>query len=193
MSAKSAKMGLWRYSRHPNYFFESLLWWAFFLAALPSPYGWTAVTCPLLMLCFLFKVTGIPLTEEYCAEEEGRCLPVLSTNDEPIYPMVQKNMISLDLLLEKNVLPDPLIRTGIRRMMAGKIREETRSNVEEQKAALMAHVEELRQSPIAIETRAANEQHYEVPTRFFQWVLGPRLKYSCALWPGGNHAWSRRG
>lgn len=94
-------------------------------------------------------------------------------------------MIALDNLLEKNVLPDPLIRVGIRRMLAGKIREETRANVEEQKAALMAHVEELKQSPIAIETRAANEQHYEVPTRFFQLVLGPRLKYSSALWPDG--------
>ena len=94
-------------------------------------------------------------------------------------------MISLDHLIEKNVLPDPLIRAGIRRMLAGKIREETRPGVEEQKAALLAHVEELKQSPIAIQTRAANEQHYEVPTGFFQLVLGPRLKYSSALWPEG--------
>jgi cyclopropane-fatty-acyl-phospholipid synthase len=94
-------------------------------------------------------------------------------------------MMSLDHLLEKNVLPDPLIRAGIRRMLAGKIREETRANIEEQKAALLAHVEELKQSPIAIETHAANEQHYEVPTRFFQLVLGPRMKYSSALWPEG--------
>jgi cyclopropane-fatty-acyl-phospholipid synthase len=99
--------------------------------------------------------------------------------------MVPKNMMSLDHLLEKNVLPDPLIRTGIRRMLAGKIREETRSNIEEQRAALLAHIEELKRSPIAIETRAANEQHYEVPTRFFQLVLGPRLKYSSGLWPEG--------
>ena len=68
--------------------------------------------------------------------------------------MVPKNMISLDHLLEKNVLPDPLIRAGIRRMLAGKIREETKTNIEEQKAALLAHVEELKQSPIAIETLA---------------------------------------
>jgi len=43
-------------------------------------------------------------------------------------------------------------------------------------AALMAHIAGLRQSPIAIQTRAANEQHYEVPTRFYQLVLGRRLK-----------------
>ena len=99
--------------------------------------------------------------------------------------MVPKRMISLDHLLEKNILPDPLIRTGIRHMLAGKIREETRPNAEQQQAALMVHIAELKQSPIAIQTTAANEQHYEVPTRFFQLALGPRLKYSSALWPDG--------
>ena len=68
---KVCEAGLWHYSRHPNYFFESLVWTAFFLAALPSPYGWTTVACPLLMLYFLFKVTGIPLTEEYSIRSKG--------------------------------------------------------------------------------------------------------------------------
>jgi steroid 5-alpha reductase family enzyme len=63
--------GLWRYSRHPNYFFESLVWWGFFLAALGSPWGWITIVCPLLMLYFLFKVTGIPLTEEYAVKSKG--------------------------------------------------------------------------------------------------------------------------
>lgn len=94
-------------------------------------------------------------------------------------------MISLDQLLEKNVLPDPLVRMGIRRLLAAKIREETRADIEKQKAALLAHVEELKRSPIAVQTRAANEQHYEVPTRFFQYVLGARLKYSSGLWGAG--------
>ncbi len=68
---KVCQAGLWRYSRHPNYFFESLIWWAFFLVALGSPWGWTTVVCPLLMLFFLFKVTGIPLTEEYALKSKG--------------------------------------------------------------------------------------------------------------------------
>jgi len=68
---KVCETGLWRYSRHPNYFFESLMWWAFFLVALPSPRGWIAIVCPLLMLYFLFKVTGIPLTEEYTVKSKG--------------------------------------------------------------------------------------------------------------------------
>jgi len=65
------RRGLWRYSRHPNYFFESLIWWAFFLVTLGSPYGWITIVCPLLMLYFLFKVTGIPLTEEYAVKSKG--------------------------------------------------------------------------------------------------------------------------
>jgi len=64
-------VGLWAYSRHPNYFFESLVWWGFFLAALGSPFGWATIACPLLMLYFLFKVTGIPLTEEYAVKRKG--------------------------------------------------------------------------------------------------------------------------
>jgi steroid 5-alpha reductase family enzyme len=68
---KVCEAGLWRYSRHPNYFFESLVWWGCFLAALPSPWGWVTIACPLLMLYFLFKVTGIPLTEEYAVKSKG--------------------------------------------------------------------------------------------------------------------------
>lgn len=65
------QIGLWRYSRHPNYFFESMVWWAFFIAALPSPHGWITIVCPLLMLYFLLAVTGIPLTEEYAVKNKG--------------------------------------------------------------------------------------------------------------------------
>jgi steroid 5-alpha reductase family enzyme len=68
---KVCEAGLWRYSRHPNYFFEALIWWAFFLAALPCPHGWVTIVCPLLMLYFLFQVTGIPLTEEYSIKSKG--------------------------------------------------------------------------------------------------------------------------
>ena len=63
--------GLWAYSRHPNYFFEALFWWGTFLFALGSPWGWSAVVCPLLMLWFLLKVTGIPLTEEHSVKSKG--------------------------------------------------------------------------------------------------------------------------
>lgn len=82
-------------------------------------------------------------------------------------------------LAERAVLPDWLIRVGIRRLLARRIRELEREDMARQQAAQREFIRELRQGPIAIETDAANAQHYEVPTAFFQHVLGPRLKYSC--------------
>src|ERR1044072_2291392 len=94
-------------------------------------------------------------------------------------------MLNLDQLLESNVVPDPLIRIGIRRLLGETLREKNKGDVEAQQAALMAHLEGLRKSPIAVQTRDANEQHYEVPTRFYQLCLGKRLKYSSGLWTPG--------
>ena len=96
-----------------------------------------------------------------------------------------KPALALDWWLERNLLPDWLIRIGIRRLLRERLREEDRGGVEAQQAHLLKLVAELKQSPIAIETRAANVQHYEVPTRFYQLCLGRRLKYSSGLWPDG--------
>ncbi len=92
-------------------------------------------------------------------------------------------MISIDHLLARNLLPDAAIRIGIRNLLSKKLRDETRSDVEAQREALAAFVADLKKSPIAIKTGAANEQHYEVPTEFFKLVLGPRMKYSGGYWP----------
>ncbi len=92
-------------------------------------------------------------------------------------------MIQLDDLLARNLLPDAAIRIGIRNLLAKKLREETRESAVAQSEALAAFVDELKRSPIAIKTAAANEQHYEVPTEFFKLVLGPRMKYSSGYWP----------
>jgi steroid 5-alpha reductase family enzyme len=62
-AGKTCRAGLWRYSRHPNYFFEWLHWWCYPLLALGAPYGWVALIGPALMLFFLLKITGIPATE----------------------------------------------------------------------------------------------------------------------------------
>jgi steroid 5-alpha reductase family enzyme len=59
--------GLWRYSRHPNYFGDSLIWWGIFLVAAATPWGWTTVFSPLLMTFFLVKVSGVPMLEEALA------------------------------------------------------------------------------------------------------------------------------
>jgi steroid 5-alpha reductase family enzyme len=68
---KSCRAGLWKYSRHPNYFFEWLIWIAFALFALASPLGCLALFCPALMLFFLFKITGIPATEAQALRSRG--------------------------------------------------------------------------------------------------------------------------
>ncbi len=67
----TCRAGLWRYSRHPNYFFEWLIWVAFALFASASPWGWVAFACPTAMLYFLFKVTGIPLNEAQALRSRG--------------------------------------------------------------------------------------------------------------------------
>ena len=68
---KVCQAGLWRYSRHPNYFFESVVWWGFWLFACGSPWGWVTVYAPALILYFLLRVTGIPLTEECAVKSKG--------------------------------------------------------------------------------------------------------------------------
>jgi steroid 5-alpha reductase family enzyme len=56
--------GLWRYTRHPNYFGESLMWWGIFLVALEVPCGWVTAVSPVLITFLLVRVSGIPLLEK---------------------------------------------------------------------------------------------------------------------------------
>lgn len=63
--------GLWRWSRHPNYFFEWLVWVGFALIALAAPAGWTGLIAPASILYLLLRVTGIPLTEEQAVRSKG--------------------------------------------------------------------------------------------------------------------------
>lgn len=85
-------------------------------------------------------------------------------------------------LLESNLVPDPIIRRGIRKMLAQKLQEEQALCRPSEEQKLIQFAEALKSEPIAIATERANEQHYEVPTDFYKLVLGPRLKYSCAYW-----------
>ena len=88
--------------------------------------------------------------------------------------------------LERDLVPDWMIRAGIRRLVGARLREESAGGVEEQGARLERFIEHLRVSPIAIDTAAANRQHYEVPSEFYGLTLGPHRKYSCALWEPGT-------
>ncbi len=82
-------------------------------------------------------------------------------------------------LLESDRVPDWLIRRQIRTLLAQRLKDEDRGDAALQQQHLMDLVRSLRSSEIAIHTRAANEQHYEVPSGFFQRVLGKHRKYSC--------------
>jgi cyclopropane-fatty-acyl-phospholipid synthase len=88
-------------------------------------------------------------------------------------------------LLETNRVPDWLIRRVLRHSLARTLRRRYRVSLEDRAAEKRALLVKLRQSPIAIQTRMPNQQHYEVPSDFFQLVLGKRLKYSCCCWPDG--------
>jgi len=89
-------------------------------------------------------------------------------------------------LLERDLLSDWLVRVGIRRLLSQRLREENKGSPELQQAHLMRLINQLKLGPVAIETAAANTQHYEVPASFFQLVLGRNLKYSSALWLEGT-------
>jgi steroid 5-alpha reductase family enzyme len=68
---RTCQVGLWRYSRHPNYFFEWLIWVAFALFAIASPGGFWGLLSPALILYFLLRVTGIPATEAQAVRSRG--------------------------------------------------------------------------------------------------------------------------
>ena len=88
-------------------------------------------------------------------------------------------------LLEKNKIPDAFLRIGIRKLLMQRLADETKETSELQQEHLMKLIEELKNSPIAVNTADANEQHYELPTEFYQYCLGKHLKYSSGYWKDG--------
>ena len=87
-------------------------------------------------------------------------------------------MLAIDLC-ERGLVPDAVMRSGMRRLMAQRLASESMGDPEAVFARFRARLRELAESPVAIETDKANEQHYELPAPFFRQVLGPHLKYSC--------------
>ena len=88
-------------------------------------------------------------------------------------------------MAERGLMPDPLIRQGIRSLLTSRLRRENRGDCEVQQKIFQELVEHLRKSPLAVNNEDANEQHYELPPAFFQNILGARMKYSSGLWPQG--------
>jgi cyclopropane-fatty-acyl-phospholipid synthase len=88
-------------------------------------------------------------------------------------------------LAERGMLPDWLIRLGIRRLLARRLRDIDHVTPESHAQQTADLIESLRRGPITTDIISANEQHYEVPADFFRSVLGTRLKYSCCHFPDG--------
>lgn len=87
---KVCQYGLWNYSRHPNYFFQLLIWISVFILALSSPYGWIAIICPLSIGYLIFKVTGIPMTEEQAVRSKGEAYKAYQRSTSAFIPWFKK-------------------------------------------------------------------------------------------------------
>lgn len=94
-------------------------------------------------------------------------------------------MSLIDRLPAIDLVPDALIRWGIRRLLARRLAGEDQGDELRQQSHLMRFVEDMKLAPIAVHTPAANDQHYEVPTRFYKLILGKHLKYSACYWTHG--------
>ncbi len=94
---------------------------------------------------------------------------------------MRQSLVTLAVAAAERSAPDMLVRAGMRRAIRGRLEEEERRP----QADRWAMIDRWHAGPIALVPESANDQHYEVPARFFQAVLGPRLKYSACLWPDG--------
>jgi steroid 5-alpha reductase family enzyme len=88
---KVCREGLWRYSRHPNYFFESLHWWAYVLMAIGLPYAWATVVAPIGMTVTLLWITGIPLAEAQALVTRGEEYREYQRTTSAFIPWFPKN------------------------------------------------------------------------------------------------------
>ncbi|KAI1631230.1 methyltransferase [Biscogniauxia mediterranea] len=93
--------------------------------------------------------------------------------------------MNIDWLLDGGYLPHAVIRVGIRRQLAQRLAEVAAATRADELERKMGYLERLRGQPIAVETAAANAQHYEVGTGVLAGMLGPRMKYSACLYPKG--------
>jgi cyclopropane-fatty-acyl-phospholipid synthase len=89
-------------------------------------------------------------------------------------------------LAERGLVPDAILRLVMRRLLRDRLVEEVVDDPEVSQQRLMQFVERMRRSPIAVETAAANSQHYEVPAAFHRLCMGSHMKYSSCLFTTGN-------
>ncbi len=88
--SKICDTGLWGYSRHPNYFFEWLMWMSYFVFALGSPYGYLGIISPAIILYLLLKVTGVPATEQQSLRSKGEAFRQYQQRTSVFVPWFKK-------------------------------------------------------------------------------------------------------
>ncbi len=89
---KTCNVGLWNYSRHPNYFFEWLVWMGIFVFAIASPYGWVSFVSPLLMYYLMVYVSGVPLAEEQSILSRGDNYREYQKTTSMFFPMPKRKI-----------------------------------------------------------------------------------------------------
>jgi steroid 5-alpha reductase family enzyme len=87
---KICNQGLWYYSRHPNYFFEWLVWVSFFITALASDWGVLTIICPIVMYYVLTKITGIVYTEREMVKSRGQAFLDYQKSTSAFFPMPKR-------------------------------------------------------------------------------------------------------
>ncbi|MBO6514830.1 MAG: DUF1295 domain-containing protein [Phycisphaerales bacterium] len=95
-SSKVCKRGLWKYSRHPNYFFEWIHWWAYVAIGFAGDWGWLTLLGPAVMLFFLLKVTGIPITERALVRSRGEAYKEYQRTTSSFIPLPPKDSTKSD-------------------------------------------------------------------------------------------------
>ena len=92
---KVCRVGLWNYSRHPNYFFEWVHWWSYVCFAILAPFGWLTILFPMLMLYFILTKTGIPPTEEHAIKSRGEAYREYQRTTSAFFPWPPKQAKSI--------------------------------------------------------------------------------------------------
>jgi steroid 5-alpha reductase family enzyme len=91
---KTCREGLWRYSRHPNYFFEWIIWCGFGILGLGVSGSWLGLIAPALMLLFILKITGIPPTEAQALRSRGEDYRRYQETTSPFIPWFPRKEVS---------------------------------------------------------------------------------------------------
>lgn len=110
------------------------------------------------------------------------CLYTLESARTNVVARLTPSDATLDSILDAGYLPSPVIRAGIRSQLRQRIEMIKSTSSAHAYETKMKYVDLLRSRPIAIETKRANTQHYEVGTGVLKACLGPRMKYSCCLY-----------